>query len=59
MAALRLSDLGLRKYPQSRALREQRSRALELLQARYQQVNPFRFIIYSGWSGHGVPALSE
>ncbi|HYJ08511.1 MAG TPA: hypothetical protein VEX18_05870 [Polyangiaceae bacterium] len=38
--ALRLSTLGLRTYPNSRALREQRTRALHQLQARYQQVNP-------------------
>jgi glyoxylase-like metal-dependent hydrolase (beta-lactamase superfamily II) len=57
--ALRLSDLGLRKYPSSHTLRAHRSQALQRLQARYQQVNPFRFIIYSGWSGHDVPALRE
>jgi len=57
--ALRLSDLGLRKYPSSNALRDNRARALQLLQARYQQINPFRFIVYSGWSGHDVPAVNE
>ena len=57
--ALRLIDLGLRRYPASGALRDNRSRALQLLQARYQQINPFRFIIYSGWSGRDVPALRE
>lgn len=56
--ALRLADSGLRTYPASRPLQGARARALAMLQARYQQVNPFRFIIYSGWSGHDVPPLA-
>jgi len=52
--ALRLADLGLRAHPADGALVAARARALAMLQARFQQVNPFRFIIYTGWSGRDV-----
>lgn len=52
--ALRLADLGLRAHPGDAALLAARRSALAMLQARFQQVNPFRFIIYTGWSGRDV-----
>lgn len=55
--ALRVADLGLRAHPGDAALAAARAEALAALQARYQQINPFRFIIYSGWSGRDVPPV--
>ena len=49
--ALRLTDLGLLTHPASSALSELRRRALDGLRARHQQLNPFKFIIYSEWAG--------
>jgi Alkyl sulfatase dimerisation len=49
--ALRLVDLGLLAHPGSSALPELRRRALDGLRARHQQLNPFKFIIYSEWAG--------
>ena len=49
--ALRLADLGLLTHPTSSALSELRRRALDGLRARHQQLNPFKFIIYSEWAG--------
>jgi glyoxylase-like metal-dependent hydrolase (beta-lactamase superfamily II) len=49
--ALKLVDLGLVNYPASRTLSELRRRALDGLRARDQQLNPFKFIIYSEWAG--------
>lgn len=57
--ALRVADLGLRSHPKSEKLRPLRARALAMLQARYQQVNPFRFIVYSAWTGRDVPPVSR
>jgi hypothetical protein len=48
--ALRLADLGLTNYPESSPLAELRRRALDRLRARHQQLNPFKFIIYSEWA---------
>jgi len=48
--ALRLTDLGLRRYPHSTTLAHLRSRALQGLRERHQQLNPFKFIIYSRWA---------
>jgi len=48
---LRLVDLGLLTHPTSSALSELRRRALDGLRARHQQLNPFKFIIYSEWAG--------
>ncbi len=45
--ALRLANLGLVTYPESRALGGLRRTALDGLRAKYQQLNPFKFIIYS------------
>lgn len=49
--ALRLADLGLLTHPASPALSELRQRALDGLRARHQQLNAFKFIIYSEWAG--------
>jgi glyoxylase-like metal-dependent hydrolase (beta-lactamase superfamily II) len=49
--ALKLMDLGLIAHPASPALSELRRRALDGLRARHQQLNPFKFIIYSEWAG--------
>jgi glyoxylase-like metal-dependent hydrolase (beta-lactamase superfamily II) len=53
--ALKLVDLGLLSYPASEALRGLRRQALEGLRARHQQLNPFKFIIYSEWAGASLP----
>jgi glyoxylase-like metal-dependent hydrolase (beta-lactamase superfamily II) len=49
--ALKLVDLGLVNYPASPTLSDLRRRALDGLRARHQQLNPFKFIIYSEWAG--------
>ncbi|HYV67577.1 MAG TPA: MBL fold metallo-hydrolase, partial [Myxococcales bacterium] len=49
--ALRVSELGLLRYPGSEPLKSARTRALSMLIQRYNLVDPFRFIIYSQWSG--------
>lgn len=45
--ALRLIDLGLTVHPAGQELSELRQRALNGLRARYQTLDPFRFIWYS------------
>jgi glyoxylase-like metal-dependent hydrolase (beta-lactamase superfamily II) len=45
--ALKLTELGLRRYPQDRQLEELRRRTLHALRERNQQLNPFKFIMYS------------
>ncbi len=49
--ASKLLDLGLLNYPASRALLDLRRETLNRLRARHQQLNPFKFIVYSEWSG--------
>ena len=49
--ALKLADLGLVRYPSSEALTTLRRRALDNMRLRHQQMNPFKFIIYSEWAG--------
>ncbi len=49
--ALRLIELGLRRYPHDRTLQQLRSRTLEGLRERTQQMFPFKFIVYSRWAG--------
>ena len=46
----RLIDLGLISHPASPALIGLRHRALGGLRARHQQLNPFKFIVYSEWA---------
>jgi glyoxylase-like metal-dependent hydrolase (beta-lactamase superfamily II) len=49
--ALKIAQLGLVRYPGSEALATLRRRVLDNLRARHQQLNPFKFIIYSEWAG--------
>jgi glyoxylase-like metal-dependent hydrolase (beta-lactamase superfamily II) len=49
--ALKLTQLGLVRYPASEALTAVRRRTLENMRLRHQQLNPFKFIIYSEWAG--------
>ena len=49
--ALKLAELGLIRHADSRALRDLRRQALDRLRERYQQVSPFKFIVYSGMAG--------
>jgi hypothetical protein len=49
--ALKLAELGLVRHADSRALRDLRRQALDRLRERYQQVSPFKFIVYSGMAG--------
>lgn len=49
--ALKLVELGLRRYPRDRKLRDLRQQTLEGLRERHQQLNPFKFIVYSRWAG--------
>lgn len=57
--ALRIADLGLRAHPHDAELESLRATVLNRLQARYQQINPFRFIVYSQLSGHDVPPTAS
>jgi glyoxylase-like metal-dependent hydrolase (beta-lactamase superfamily II) len=56
--ALRVAELGLLRYPNSVALLSSRTRSLTTLRQINSQMNPFRFIIYSEWSGKGVAPVS-
>jgi len=49
--ALKLVDLGLINYPRSSTLANLRRVALDGLRAQNQQLNPFKFIVYSEWAG--------
>jgi hypothetical protein len=49
--ALRLIDAGLERYEASQELTALRRQALDQLRERYQQLNPFKFIVYSEWAG--------
>jgi glyoxylase-like metal-dependent hydrolase (beta-lactamase superfamily II) len=55
--ALKLTDLGLLNYPTSQALTNLRRQALDRLREKYQQLNPFKFIIYSEWAGAELPRV--
>ncbi len=55
--ALKLTDLGLLTYPTSQTLRHLRRQALDRLREQYQQLNPFKFIIYSEWAGAELPPV--
>jgi hypothetical protein len=56
--ALRVSELGLLRYPNSAALRASRTNALTTLRQINAQMNPFRFIVYSEWSGASLAPVS-
>ncbi len=49
--ALKLVDLGLLRYPASERLADLRRQALDWLRELHQQLDPFKFIIYSEWAG--------
>lgn len=49
--ALRIIELGLRTFPDTLELVELRQQALQHLRVLSQQLSPFKFIIYSEWSG--------
>lgn len=55
--ALKIADLGLIKYPTSRRLSELRLDALERLRQQDQQLNPFKFILYSEWANAELPPV--
>jgi glyoxylase-like metal-dependent hydrolase (beta-lactamase superfamily II) len=55
--ALKLADLGLASHPGGSALGGLRRQALDRLRARYQQLDPFKFIVYSEWAGIELPAV--
>jgi len=55
--ALQLAGLGLLNYPTSRALTDLRRQALDRLREKYQQINPFKFIIYSEMAGAELPPV--
>jgi glyoxylase-like metal-dependent hydrolase (beta-lactamase superfamily II) len=55
--ALRLIDAGLVRYGASRELKGLRHQALDQLRERYQQLNPFKFIVYSEWAGAELPPV--
>jgi len=48
--AHKLVDFGLLCYPSSRPLQDLRREALDRLREVYQQLNPFKFIVYSEWA---------
>jgi glyoxylase-like metal-dependent hydrolase (beta-lactamase superfamily II) len=48
--AHKLLDLGLLAYPASRPLTDLRYQALGRLREVYQQLDPFKFIVYSEWA---------
>jgi glyoxylase-like metal-dependent hydrolase (beta-lactamase superfamily II) len=56
--ALQLADSGLIQHPGSADLRDARDRALVSLRDQSAAVNPFRFIVYSEWSGRGLAPVS-
>lgn len=56
--ALHLADFGLTRHPASDRLRASRSSALAAMRERASAVNPFRFIIYSQWSGGSLSPVS-
>ncbi len=57
--ALELAQAGLQGFPASADLAALRHRALDALRARNQQLNPFKFIIYSELRGAETPPLEE
>ena len=56
--ALEMAQAGLASFAESKDLRALRDRALDALRARNQQLNPFKFIIYSELRGAETPPLA-
>ena len=57
--ALEMAQAGLASFPESARLRALRQRALDALRARSQQLDPFKFIVYSELRGVETPPLGE
>jgi len=57
--AFKLIELGQQRHPTSRTLTRLRRQALDRLRERYQRLNPFKFIAYSGLAGAELPPLPE
>lgn len=55
--AARTATWALTQYPSSEALREAKQLAFLRLKEKYQEFNPFKFIIYSEQIGHETPQL--
>ena len=55
--ALKFADLGLLNYPASQTLMDLRRQSLDRLREKYQQLNPFKFIIYSEMAGTELPPV--
>jgi len=49
--ALKLIELGQRRHPANQTLMRLRQQALDRLRERYQQLDPFKFIVYSELAG--------
>ncbi len=56
--ALEMAQAGLASFAESNDLRALRDRALDALRARNQQLDPFKFIIYSELRGAETPPLA-
>ena len=57
--ALEMAQAGLASFPESESLRALRGRTLDALRARNQQLDPFKFIIYSELRGAETPPLAD
>ena len=57
--ALKLIELGQQSHPSSRSLPRLRRQALDRLRERYQQLHPFKFILYSELAGAEVLPVPE
>jgi glyoxylase-like metal-dependent hydrolase (beta-lactamase superfamily II) len=56
--ALKLVDLGLLTHSTSRTLMDLRRQAFDRLRIRYQNLNPFKFIVYSEWAKADLPPVA-
>jgi glyoxylase-like metal-dependent hydrolase (beta-lactamase superfamily II) len=56
--ALRIVELGLLRYPESKALAATRARTLDTLRVINSGQNPFRFIVYSEFAGQGLAPVT-
>ncbi|HSB19616.1 MAG TPA: MBL fold metallo-hydrolase [Anaeromyxobacteraceae bacterium] len=57
--ALEMAQAGLASFPASADLGALRGRALDALRARNQQLDPFKFIVYSELRGAETPPVAE
>jgi glyoxylase-like metal-dependent hydrolase (beta-lactamase superfamily II) len=56
--ALQLANFGLTQHPASDRLRASRDKALTAMRDRFSANNPFRFIVYSQWSGGSLSPVA-